>query len=56
MFQNLLYVYMCMYIYVHISCAIPMPEKNDIELGDDKNRIMAFNTLVGVYKLTWQHM
>lgn len=39
-----------MYIHVHACYAIPMPEKNDTEFGDDKNDIMAFSTLVRVYK------
>lgn len=50
-----MFMCMCMYIYVHICYAIPMPEKNDMEFGDDKNGIMAFNTLVGVYKLPGEH-
>lgn len=49
MFQNLrinkfLCVYVYMYIHVHTCSAIPMPEKNDTEFGDDNNDIMAFNT------------
>lgn len=45
-----------MYIHVRTCYATPMLEKNDTEFGDDKNDIMAFNTLVRVYKLTWEHM
>lgn len=45
-----------MYIHVHTRYAIPMSKKNDTEFGDDKNDIIAFNTLVRVYKLTWELM
>lgn len=45
-----------MYIHVHTCYATPMLEQNDTEFGDDKNDIMAFNTLVRMYKLTWEHM
>ena len=38
------------FTHVHTYYAIPMPEKNDTEFGDDKSDIMAFNTLVRVYK------
>lgn len=39
-------------IHVHTFSAIPAPGGNDAELGDDKNDIMAFNTLGRVHKQT----
>lgn len=42
-----------MSLHVHTCSAIPTPGKNDAELGDDKNDIMAFNTLGRVYKQTY---
>lgn len=42
-----------MYIHVHTCSAIPVPEKNDTEFGDDNNDMMAFNTLVREYKQTY---
>lgn len=41
------------YIYLHTCSAIPMPEKDGTEFGDDKNDIMALNTSVRVYKQTY---
>lgn len=45
-------VYVCVYpwMYVYPCSAIPAPAKNDAELGDDKNDIMAFNMLGRVHK------
>lgn len=44
-------VYGCMSIPVHTCSAIPA--KNDAELGDDNNDIMAFNMLGRVHKQTY---
>lgn len=52
-----MFISVCVYtessVHVHACSAIPMPGKNDPELGDDKNDIMAFNTLGRVYKQTY---
>lgn len=40
-------------IHVHTCSAIPAPGRNDAELGDDKNDIMAFNTSGRAYKQTY---